>query len=254
MVGAWIEKEVEKEGIDTSLIFRVECLTGLSAIIVDEKSGERIIFSNQESAEKMEIHPEKIGDAEWISATDLSGDWKKSLGVIFSVADKNKIKVSFNPRGKNIQEDAKMVYDFCGKSEICFINKDEAIEILLKNSQGKISDENINDEIFLLKELKKSGVGLMVITDGERGAWVMKDEKIVYAKSLKEKAVDSTGTGDAFSSGFLAAYIKEKPLEECIRWGISNGGSVVNFYGAIDGLLNEEKIEEKAKSVETKEI
>ena len=31
--------------------------------------------------------------------------------------------------------------------------------------------------------------------------------------------MDVTGAGDAFWSGFLFAYIKEKPIEDCLKIG-----------------------------------
>jgi len=82
----------------------------------------------------------------------------------------------------------------------------------------------------------------LILTDGKRGAWGCIGGDVSHIEALLENAVDSTGAGDAFASGFLASYIKDNDLEECLRWGIANGGSVVNFYGGVEGLLSEPQI------------
>lgn len=241
--GEWIKKRVDIAGVDSSLVINEECPSGLAAIIVDEKNGERIIFSNQEANEKMKVDQEKLEKAEWISVSDPNGDWKNILNTIVTVAEKTGAKIAFNPRGKNIQENAKKVFELAGKIKIFFVNKDEAIEIISSvNNEQKSMSSNLNDEEFLLKELKKSGVKIVVITDGLRGAWAYDGEKIVHIEATKNKAVDTTGAGDAFSSGFLAAYIKGKGLEECVKWGVKNSGNSVNFYGGVEGLLTEKEI------------
>ena len=65
------------------LIFKEDCPSGLSAIAVNKNSGERIIFSNQEANERLEIVPEKLESAEWISVSDPNGDWKKTVSRNF---------------------------------------------------------------------------------------------------------------------------------------------------------------------------
>lgn len=251
LVGEWIQKELEKEGVDGALITKENCPSGLSAIVVNEGSGERIIFSNQEANERIKIIPEKLEGAEWISVSDPNGEWKKILDDIFMAAEKTGARISFNPRGTNIQEDAGKVFEIAGRAEVFFINKDEAIEILTTRN---LKPENLNDERYLLEELKNSGAKIVVITDGINGAWATDGEKIVFADALVKKAVDTTGAGDAFSSGFLAAYIKGKNLEECLKWGTANGGNSVNFYGGVEGLLKENEIEDKIKNIEVKNI
>lgn len=250
LIGEWIKGEFSKEEIDQELItVENNCLSGLSAIIVDEKSADRIIFSNHEANERLAIIPEKIKDADFISVTDLSGDWKKSVDEVTKAGAENNIKIAFNPRGTNIKEDSKKISEIAGKSEIFFVNKDEAIELVFN-----LAIETDGKETDLIKEIKKFGPGIVAITDGENGAWGYDGENLIYAEALPEKAVDSTGAGDAFSSGFLAAHIKGKDLEECLKWGIANGGNVVNFYGGIEGLLKEAEIVEKIKEIKIEKI
>lgn len=243
LAGEWIKKELKKEGIDTSLLIeKKNCLSGLSAIIVDQNTGERIIFSNQEANETLEIFPEKIQDADWISATDLSDSWKESLDKIVEVSREKGIKIAFNPRGKNIQDDPEKVAEIAGKCELFFVNKDEAVEIVSACNRQQTADD-LNNEEFLLKNLKENGAGVVVITDGTRGAWAYDGEILIHSEAMLQKAVDTTGAGDSFSSAFIAAYVKGSDLKTCVKWGIANSASVVKFYGGVEGLLSEKEME-----------
>jgi len=112
----------------------------------------------------------------------------------------------------------------------------------------------LDDEKFLIAELKKIGGKIIVITDGVNGAWAMQEEKIWFVPAIKVKAYDSTGAGDAFSGAFWGAYLKGEKIAECLKWGIINGGSVVQFYGGQRGLLNEEYLRKEAQKIEVKEI
>ena len=241
--GEWLRKEFVKNSIPLDLVQVIpNSLSGLSAIVVDEGSGERIIFSNQEANEKLQINPEIFCDAEFVSITDLSGDWQGIAGATAAYCSREKIKIAFNPRGRNIKENPSKVFELAGKSEIFFVNKDEAIEIVSNVCRDDPSGR-LNDERYLLQELKKSGAKVVVITDGEKGAWAADEKNTVNVKAEKvEKVVDTTGAGDAFASGFLAAYIKNKNLEECVRWGVKNGANVVKYYGGVGGLLKETEL------------
>ncbi|HAI74109.1 MAG TPA: hypothetical protein DCS28_04085 [Candidatus Moranbacteria bacterium] len=237
-IADWILNELQKNKVETNLISKDKNFTSdMSAIVVDKKTGERVIFSNQKANGNLKIIPEKIEGAEWIFIGDLHGNWQRHLDLIFNVAQKHKIKLAYNPRQINIHDDSKKVIEKIVGTEILFVNKDEAIEIILS-----VNNKKIDDEKYLLQELKNLGAKIVVITDGARGAWANDGEKTFFASGLKVSAVDSTGAGDAFCSGFLGARIKGKNLEECLKWGIINSSNEVQFYGAVDGLLNEDEI------------
>lgn len=253
LAGGWIKEVLENNGVSTELV-KVEndFSSDLSAIVVDEKSGDRIIFSNQKVNGTLSIIPEEIKHAEWFFLGDLQGDWEKHLNEIFEVARENNIRIANNPRQSNIHDNPQKVLEFISKSEIVFLNKDESIEIL--SAKGGYSPEKLDEEKILIENVLAMGPKIVSITDGTRGAWAYDGKKIVYASSQKVEARDATGAGDAYSSGFLAAHIKGKSLEECLQWGIANSSGSVQFYGGIEGLLGESKMVEVISGIEVEEI
>ncbi len=249
-IANWILDELKKNKVKTDFIAKDDTLpSDMSAIIVDKNSGERVIFSNQKANGNLEIIPEKLKNTEWIFIGDLHGNWQKHLDLIFETAREHKIKLAYNPRQINIHDGAKKVIEKIAGADILFVNKDEAIEIILSANNKKIDDEK-----YLLQELKKIGAGIVVITDGVRGAWASDGEETFFISGIKVLAVDSTGAGDSFSSGFLGAHIKNKNLEECLKWGIINSSNEVQFYGAIEGLLNEDEMLKQVDEIKIKKL
>jgi len=261
MLGKWIKAELEKEKVNTGLIQTEEnCKSDLSAIIVNAGSGERTIFFNRDANEKLGIFPEKLKNADWIFVSALNGDWEKNLDAIFSLVKKEKIKLAFNPGQRNIKDNPRKIIETIKDCDLLLLNKDEAIEITnnlqqtTNNKQQITNNEQLNDEVFLIQELNKLGPEIVVITDGLRGAWAFDGKNLFYVQSTEDKPIDTTGAGDAFSSAFLAGCFKERKIEESLKWGAANGGSVVKYYGAIEGLLDAESLEEIAKNIQVERI
>jgi len=245
--GEWIKRELGKNGVKTDLVqIGAGHQSDLSAIIAHVPSEDRVIFSDRESNEKLEIIPEEIKkiEAEWIFVSSLNGNgdesWSAKLDKILNLASQNNLKIVFNPGQKNIKSDTQKIIEAIRQTEILIINKDEAIEIVDK--LDGLDESQLNDERILAENLIKLGVKIVVLTDGTRGAWGYGGQEFLHVDARKEKVADSLGAGDAFCSGFLAAHLKGKNLEECLQWGIANASSVVKYYGAIEGLLKEEEI------------
>ena len=245
--GEWIKKELEKNGVDISLVQTgTNHQSDLSTIIAHIPSEDRVIFSDRDANEKLEIIPEKIKEilAEWIFVSSLNGNesenWESKLDKILQLVKEENIKLIFNPGQKNIKKDALNVITAVSQSQILIVNKDEAIEIIEKS--GDFDFEALNDEKFLAEKLHTLGAKVIALTDGARGAWGFDGNEFLHVEARKEKVADTLGAGDAFSSGFVAAQMKGKNLAESLNWGIANSSSVVRFYGAVAGLLNEQKI------------
>jgi sugar/nucleoside kinase (ribokinase family) len=253
-IGVSVKEELKKENVNVDLMkISAGCKSDLSAIVVDENSGERTIFTNKSSGGSLDLDADKVREIDWFFVSDIYGKWEDELENIFELAESENKKVAFNPREAGIHEDAAEIIEAIGLCEILFVNKDEAIEIV-SNMHGDANPENVKEEKYLLDKLKSLEVEIVVITDGTRGAWTTDGQNTFYAPALITKALDTTGAGDAFASAFLAAYIKGKDIEECLRWGIIESANEVQFYGAIEGLLKEEEILEKAGNVKMEKL
>lgn len=244
--GRWVMDNLKKENVGTNLIQIDEARkTDLSCILVNRQDGERTIFFNRDANEKLEVNVAEL-EAEWVFVSALNGAWHKNMDHILRAVSQKGIRVAFNPGQANIKEDWKKVREFVSKVELLILNRDEATEIV-----GKRNDH----PIFLLNELKNLGPKIVVITDGRNGTHLQSEHhEILFAPASGDQPVDSTGAGDAFSAAFLASYIQKHSLEECLRRGTANGGNVVRYYGAKEGLLTEKEIEEKAKIIAVKKI
>lgn len=244
-LGLWIKRVLEQGGVKTNLLERDSSVrSDLSAIIVIAQTGDRIIFHNRDSNERLVIEKSKLEDADWLYVSALNGAWKENLAMIREIAKNDAKLIALNPGQHNLKEDPVLMLDFLHEVDALFLNKDEAIELLLANNI-ETDPDRLNNEVFLAQALHREGPRVVAMTDGKRGVWVTEGKGVWHAPSFEPHGlVDTTGAGDAFGSGFFGAYLKGLPLETCLRYGICNAGSVVGFYGATEGLLDEETITE----------
>ena len=243
LIGQWTIEQLKKNGVGVEAIkIEADGKSDLSAIVVDKDSADRVIFTNKTSSGELNLASPIAEEADWFFITDVHGDWKKQIAAIISLAKEKNKKIGFNPREAHIKENPTEVVKVISNCEVIFVNKDEAIEII--SSTGNFYSDEINNEEFLLKKLAELGAKVVALTDGKRGAWVLADGKTISSGEVEAagKALDSTGAGDGFASGFISAYIKGKEIAECLKWGIAQSTNVVCYYGAIDGLLTEEEI------------
>jgi ribokinase len=81
-------------------------------------------------------------------------------------------------------------------------------------------------------KLLKKGVKNIIVTMGEKGAFLINKEKKKIYPSKKVKVVDSTGAGDAFNGALAYALSKEKEIGEAIRFAIAVASYSVTKMGA----------------------
>lgn len=151
-------------------------------------------------------------------------------------------KLVFQPGTFQIKVGVEKLKEIYEVTEIFFCNKEEAQLILQTDEQHFPT---------LLREFKKLGPKLPVITDGPKGAYVIDaEDKTWFMPMYPDPAdpVDRTGAGDAFSSTFTAAIALGFSPAEALSWGPINSMSVVQYIGAQKGLLTKEQLLEYLKN------
>ena len=226
--GQAIINSLDDEGIDSSYVTYLNRLqTGYSVVLLAPNGERTILTCRGASAHFDALNPDDLDTVypDWIYVTTFRGDMD-SLDQIFTKAKSLGAKIMFNPGNLELQHTRKLL-GLLSDVDVLLVNKSEAQKVV----EGKILTE-------LISKIKNY-VPNVIITDGNQGA-IATDGKEIYRAGLYEdvKIKDSTGAGDAFGSGFLAAYADGKSFKDSLLFASANSTSVVQHIGSKDGILS----------------
>lgn len=198
-------------------------------------TGERTIFTYH--APRSYEFPVQLPVVKWVYLTSMGESYRPFYNHITEWLVKNpEVKMAFNPGSWQLRGGIKEIGNVIKLAHTIFVNKQEAEKLTGHEAKGEVTKE-------LLIALSGLGPKVSVITDGSNGAYVFDGFKLLHCGIMPMDAYERTGAGDAFGSGFLAALIKGKTIEESLIWGTVNSASVIGYVGAQKGLLKEEDID-----------
>lgn len=235
-VGKWIQKQIGKRKLKKNYFQQTSGVESEVTVVISEKKHkDHVIFRTGDSVQQFDVKRalnkfrEKV---DWIYVGSQKKEWKGRMDEIIRFSKQKGAPIAINPSGYQIEKDAKKLLSVLRECQIVFMNKDEAIEVLM-NAEGKTED----DIKYIFSRLQNYITNVLVITNGENGAYVSDDKKILHIPTQAVSVVDTVGAGDAFSSAFLASYANEKDVKKALTWGIMNSGAVLSKQGATNGLL-----------------
>jgi ribokinase len=93
----------------------------------------------------------------------------------------------------------------------------------------------VDDELAIreaARRLQERGPRTVIVTLGERGAFVRSGTREQRLAAFSVEAVDATGAGDAFVGALAARLAEGAPLEDAARFANAAGALAVTTLGA----------------------
>ncbi|KXK13595.1 MAG: putative carbohydrate kinase [Chloroflexi bacterium OLB14] len=85
--------------------------------------------------------------------------------------------------------------------------------------------------LSVARKLFNSGIKTAIITMASQGCMVVQGDEIIRVHAPKVKAVDGSGAGATFSSGYIYGYLQGWSLEESVRFAIAAASLKVTHSG-----------------------
>jgi fructoselysine 6-kinase len=84
---------------------------------------------------------------------------------------------------------------------------------------------------YLIKSTLERGARLAVIMRGAQGSLASSGGKVFQGSALPVTASDTTGAGDSFIAGFIAARLQGRPVERCLACGHEAAAQICRIFG-----------------------
>ncbi len=226
---------MEELGMDKKLIISTDKYsTGTAIIMVDENTAENQIVvvpsaCTKISDEEVESIRDTLKNCDYVLTqleTNLSAVEKL---VEISKDTGTKVILNTAPIQKFKEEMLRDIY-------MVTPNEIEA-EILTGVKVEDLESANKASKWFIDRGVKK-----VIITLGKRGVFVFDGEKSKILPAYKVEAIDTTGAGDAFNGGLLAALTEGKDLWEACEFGNAVGALSVQKLGTTPSMPTKEEV------------
>ncbi len=232
--GEAIEKGIKNERITTEFI---RLKSGMSRINIKIKAGEETEINGQGpdiSPEELEQLMQKLDDIKDGDTLVLAGSIPSTLPD--DVYEKMLERI-----------DGKAVRIVVDATKKLLLNSLKYHPFLIKPNRQELSEifgvevKSEEDTERYAKELQKMGARNVLISLGGEGAMLIDEYGQKHkAGVLKEKVINTVGSGDSMVAGFVAGYEKEQSYPFALKLGSVCG----NATAFLPGLATKEKINE----------
>ena len=236
--GKIMVQDFQKVGVDTGQI-RVKRGTKTGSVLcLSDKLGRRSLYvvpgaNNLLAINDLDLN--YINQTRMLHVSSFADD--RQFQVLLKLVDKldSSVQVSFAPGVLFASKGLKALTSILNRTHVLFINRNEI---------QQLTGEDVTAGA---KTCLKQGCHVVVVTLGKGAIYktimatgYIRDTRNEYIVEPSNKdtasALDTTGAGDAFATGFLYGLLNGKGLEECGRLGDIAAQFCITKMGAREGL------------------
>jgi sugar/nucleoside kinase (ribokinase family) len=239
--GAEVIRVLRKEGVGTErVIHHPKLVTGYSVLLL-ATNGERTILSYRGASHELKARDIAIRtlEADWFYISSLAGNMDL-LGKLLKHANQHGIRVAIDPGAAELTQTKKLR----GLLPLVTVLKANAEEL-----RTLFGGQNLRETVSAAAGACEFVVG----TDGPNGSYATHAGKLYQAGQYqKVRAIDRTGAGDAFGSGFISALARGRAIEDALSFASANATSVVTQIGSKTGILRSQRV--KRMKIKTSDL
>lgn len=241
--GQLVLDRIRGEGVDTSRVRRIpDAPTGL---YLRERVGResRVYYYREGSAASTmgadALDTGYFAGAEFVHLTGITPALSKSCrAFIKTLAEKlasapARLSFDVNYRSKlwSAGEAREFMEEVLPDVDLLFVSGEEARALWGRDDED------------LVRELRDSGAGEVVLKRGREGSLALVGGEVFEQPGFEVEEVDSIGAGDAFAAGYLAGLLWEKAPGERLRIANAMGAYSVMTLGDYEGLPDRDELE-----------
>ena len=235
LFGRFLCEELERRGVDTrGIVTRPTHPTGVTVVLSGED--DRAILTMPGTIG--ELHGDLIDRAlledarhTHVSSYFLQRRLQPDLPAIFELVHGAEGTTSIDPNWDPTERWDGGLIEALGSTDVFLPNAVEATRV------AHISD--VAEAISRLREHTPT----VVVKRGDLGATAGSDDEHANVPGLTVPVADTTGAGDSFDAGFLAAWLDGRPLEASLRLAVASGALSTRASGGVDGQPTRDEAE-----------
>jgi sugar/nucleoside kinase (ribokinase family) len=216
LLGHHIEDTLQNLGVQGKVRFTNKYKTPLEVNISD-KTGARTYFWQRSSEILSTLDTADLSMLK--DARLLYVDWYDGDHIIRAMNEARRLGIPVFLNLEHGHNDLGIMEKYVSRASICQAVTDDA-QIGRKGAMLSVA-----------KKLLKAGIKTAIVTMARQGCMAVQGDEIIRVYAPKVKAMDGSGAGATFSSGFIYGHLKGWGLEETIRFAIAGASLKVTRPG-----------------------
>jgi len=140
-----------------------------------------------------------------------------------NVAKANELEIVFDCGSFGVIQERRFIIDK--------LLEEGSIDILIANEDEAKALTNVEEELACMEMAKMAKIAVVKL--GKKGALICKKDEIFRIDAVEAKAIDTTGAGDLWASGFLYGYLNDWPLDKCGELASATASEVIQVMGPV---------------------
>ncbi len=248
-LGASMMASMAEHGVDVRAS-RVDSHVPTGATVILSRGDDRAILTATGTIDRLGVDDIPVGLLATsrhlhVGSTALQPALRGSLPDLFALARALDVTTSFDTNW-DPDERWEGLAGLLATADVCFPNLEEARR-WTGRSDAEAAARALADGSVAPRD-PDAGPLTVVLKLGAAGAMAVRQERLVRAAAPRVAAIDTTGAGDSFAAGFVAATVSGWPLDEALRLAVACGSASVRAVGGVDGQAS---LEEAAELMRT---